>query len=64
MTAGVSHREPGGLSTRQLISFLHAMPGELIGADVVEYNPARDMDGVTATVAAKIVKELIGRMSM
>jgi arginase family enzyme len=29
---------------------------------VVEYNPRQDLGGVTATVAAKIVKELAGRM--
>jgi arginase family enzyme len=27
---------------------------------VVEYNPARDLDGITATTAAKILKELLG----
>jgi arginase family enzyme len=33
-----------------------------VGADVVEYNPVRDLDGMTATVAAKIVKEILGMM--
>jgi arginase len=37
--------------------------GTLIGADVVEYNPREDIAGVTAVVAAKIVKEIAGRMS-
>ena len=36
--------------------------GNLVGADVVEYNPQQDLGGVTATVAAKIVKEIAGRM--
>jgi arginase len=36
--------------------------GRVIGADVVEYNPRQDVGGVTATVAAKIVKEIAGRM--
>lgn len=57
---GVSHREPGGLSTRELLSILNAIDGDVIGADLVEYNPLRDRDGVTAAVAAKIVKEMIG----
>jgi arginase family enzyme len=38
------------------------MRGRVIGADVVELNPARDIHGVTAMVAARLVKELVGRM--
>jgi arginase family enzyme len=30
----------------------------LVGADVVELNPTRDINGVTAVLAAKLVKEL------
>lgn len=59
---GVSHREPGGISVREAIAHLHAIEGEIVGADVVEYNPVQDVAGVTATVAAKIVKEILGRM--
>ena len=59
---GVSHREPGGLSTREVVGLIQDTGGTLIGADVVEYNPRQDLGGVTATVAAKIVKELAGRM--
>jgi len=28
----------------------------------VEYNPVQDLAGMTATVAAKIVKEILGKM--
>lgn len=62
---GVSHREPGGLTTREVLALLHALATpdvELVGADVVEYNPACDVDGQTATVAAKLVKEIVGVM--
>jgi arginase family enzyme len=59
---GVSHREPGGMSVREAIAHLHAIDGEIVGADVVEYNPVQDVAGVTATVAAKIVKEILGKM--
>ena len=59
---GVSHWEPGGLSTREAIRYLHALPGPIIGADLVEFNPVRDNSGFTATVAAKILKELLGKM--
>jgi agmatinase len=55
---GVSHHEPGGLSVRELISVLHRVRSPIIGADVVEYNPTRDINGMTAVVAAKLVKEL------
>lgn len=55
---GVSHHEPGGLSTREILSVLHRIETPIIGADVVEYNPTRDINGMTAVVAAKLVKEL------
>ena len=59
---GVSHREPGGLSVRDVLSIIQQLSGTLVGADVVEYNPRQDLGGVTAVVAAKIVKEIAGRM--
>lgn len=59
---GVSHREPGGMSVREAIAHLHAIDAEIVGADLVEYNPVQDVAGVTATVAAKILKEILGRM--
>ena len=55
---GVSHHEPGGLSTRQLLDVLARISGPIVGGDVVEYNPDRDINGMTAAVAAKFVKEL------
>jgi agmatinase len=59
---GVSHTEPGGLATREVLAMVQELEGDLVAADVVEYNPRRDVGGVTATVAAKIVKEVAGRM--
>jgi agmatinase len=59
---GVSHPEPGGLSTRELIAFLQRLPGPLVGADLVELNPACDPGGLTARVAAKLAKELLARL--
>ncbi|HET6941500.1 MAG TPA: agmatinase family protein [Sphingomicrobium sp.] len=55
---GVSHHEPGGLSVRDILSVLHRIEAPIVGADVVEYNPTRDINGMTAVVAAKFVKEL------
>jgi arginase len=59
---GVSHHEPGGLSTRELLAALAALPRTIVACDVVELNPDRDPSGVTAVVAAKVVKELAGAM--
>jgi len=61
-TPGVSHHEPGGLSTRDVHGILHGLPCPPIGADIVELNPERDLNGVTAMVAAKLLKEIIVRM--
>ena len=59
---GLSHPEPGGLSTRELLSIIQAIPrGLLIGADVVELNPLNDFRDLTARVGAKAVKEIVGR---
>ena len=59
---GVSHREPGGASTRQLLAALGRVEGRVVGADLVELNPRRDMQDLTATVCAKLVKELASRL--
>ncbi|MEO7713777.1 MAG: agmatinase [Gemmatimonadaceae bacterium] len=59
---GVSHWEPGGLTVREMISIVQDVGGHIVAADVVEFNPARDPSGVTAFVAAKLVKEVASRM--
>jgi arginase len=59
---GVSHREPGGLSVRDVISMIHGIGGPIVGADIVELNPSQDLGGVTASVAAKITREVAGTM--
>jgi agmatinase len=55
---GVSHYEPGGASVREFLSVLHRIDTPIVGADIVELNPSRDVNGVTAILAAKLVKEL------
>ncbi len=59
---GVSHPEPGGLSVRDALGVLHQLTVPVVGADVVELNPSQDPTGVTAIVAAKLVKEVADRM--
>ena len=58
---GVSHPEPGGLSVRDALNVLDRVRGPIIGADIVELNPARDIGGVTAILAAKFVREIASR---
>jgi agmatinase len=59
---GVSHREPGGLSVREVVTVIQGVKGPVVGADVVEFNPSEDPFGLTAPVCAKLVKELAARM--
>ena len=59
---GVSHHEPGGMSTRDILEIIQNLKGQLVGADIVEYNPERDLQGVTGMVAGKLLKEIIGKM--
>ncbi len=56
---GVSHHEPGGFTSRQVIHLLQRLKGRIIGADLVEYNPQRDPTGVTAMLAGKLYKEML-----
>jgi agmatinase len=59
---GVSHPEPGGMTVRELIQLVHWTMTPIVGADVVELNPARDLHDLTARVAAKLVKEIVDAM--
>lgn len=59
---GISHHEPGGFSVRELLALLGRVKAPLVGADIVEYNPVRDHADMTAMVAAKFYKELVGRL--
>ncbi len=59
---GVSHQEPGGLMTRDLLGILTHLEAPIVGADIVEYNPRFDVGQMTARVAAKFVKELASAM--
>jgi agmatinase len=61
---GVSHLEPGGLTARDVLDALHAVQAPVAGADVVELNPDRDVNDMTAVLAAKLVKELAALASV
>lgn len=59
---GVSHHEPGGFSTREVLHMIHQLRVPLVGADIVELNPTRDPQGITAMTAAKFLKEIAAKM--
>lgn len=58
---GVSHPEPGGLTVRQVLDVLDRIDGWIVGADIVELNPRFDVNGITAILAAKLVREIASR---
>ncbi|MEA1786489.1 agmatinase [Arenibacter sp. GZD96] len=60
---GVSHHEPGGLTSREVITLLQNLDGDVLGADIVEYNPLRDFQEMTAYLAAKMLKEIVSKMA-
>lgn len=59
---GVIHREPGGLTSSEVIGILQSLRGRVIGADIVELAPANDPAKITAPLAAKLVKEVAAAM--
>ena len=59
---GTSHLEPGGFTTRDVLNIIQNLKAEVVGADIVEFNPERDVEGITAMAAAKTLKEIIARM--
>lgn len=59
---GISHREPGGLSTREALSIIQSLQVDIVGADLVEFNPTEDLANMTAMVAAKVFKEIVAKM--
>ena len=59
---GVSHHESGGLTPRQVLQVIQQIEGPLVSADLVEYNPTRDNHQMTAALASKMMKEILGKM--
>ncbi|XP_061356144.1 arginase 1, mitochondrial-like [Gastrolobium bilobum] len=60
---GVCRDESGGLSFQDVLNILQNLQGDIVGGDVVEYNPQHDTASGNAMVTAKVVKELAARMS-
>lgn len=54
---GVSHPVPGGLSARQVLGLIQRGHWHLVGMDVVEVNPSRDVQHQTSILAARLLHE-------
>ncbi len=50
------------LASRQVIDIIGNINVPVLGGDVVEYNPGRDVSGITSALAAKLVKEILSKM--
>jgi arginase len=59
---GISHYEPGGMSVREVLQCIQGLRVPVVGADIVEYNPRRDVHAQTAMVCAKFLKEIAAAM--
>jgi len=60
---GVSHPEPGGLTSREVFQLLSRLKASPVGADIVELNPINDRSLQTAHLAIRLVKEVAALMN-
>ena len=56
--SGVFRHEPGGLSTRELLRIIQNLHTPIVGKYLIECNPKRDPLGITATIPARLLKEI------
>lgn len=57
--SGTGTIEPGGISFKELISFIEEVSElNIVGADVVELSPHYDQSGMSTAVACKVIREL------
>lgn len=56
---------PGGVQYHQLHELMHGLAGKgrLIGMDIVEITPARDLNGITCITAGQLILNFIGIIS-
>ena len=58
---GTGYPEPAGLSSRELLYFIHRLKKlkNLKAVDIVEVNPEKDLNDITSRLAAKLCVELV-----
>ncbi|MBI5066361.1 arginase family protein [Candidatus Woesearchaeota archaeon] len=58
---GTGYQEPGGLTSRELFYFIHRLKNlkNIIGWDLVEVNPDKDINNLTVKTASKLIFEII-----
>jgi arginase family enzyme len=58
---GTGYPEPGGFSSRDMLYIVQKLRllQNLIGADIVEVNPEKDLNSVTSRLAARLLRELL-----
>jgi agmatinase len=56
---------PGGLTFPQMHSLIHGLEskGRIVGMDIVEITPSRDVNGISAVTAGRLITNLIGAMA-
>lgn len=61
---GVAGPVPGGLTFAQVRSLIHGLvaKGRVVGMDLVEVAPARDLNGISCITAGRLAVNLIGAM--
>lgn len=62
---GTGTVEPGGFSTRELLTILDGLEGiPVVGADIVEVSPPYDSSEITQEAASEISRSLLGLMAV
>lgn len=59
---GVSNPVAGGITTRQLLDAIQSFDFDIVGFDLVETNPKRDLSENTALASAKVIMETIAKI--
>jgi agmatinase len=55
---GTGYIEPGGLTSREILQVIKSLRDKVVAFDVVEVNPNKDFNEMTAKLAAKLILEL------
>lgn len=60
---GTSYPVPGGFSSSEILDLVHDLQGiDVIGADLVEVNPQKDLGGTTVALAAQMLHAMLNSL--